>query len=94
MAKMLKRIAPVGIGLLLIILIAVTISLVKSANDRTPAINNADEVYVSYDNGKYEVTYEKLYTLMKNQYGLTNLINMVDEKLFADEVAKVDVNSE
>ena len=94
MAKMLKRIAPVGIGLLLIILIAVTISLVKTANDRTPAINNADDVYVSYDNGKYEVTYEKLYTLMKNQYGLTNLINMVDEKLFADEVAKVDVNSE
>ena len=94
MAKMLKRIAPVGIGLLLIILIAVTISLVKTANDRTPAINNANDVYVSYDNGKYEVTYEKLYTLMKNQYGLTNLINMVDEKLFADEVAKVDVNSE
>ena len=44
MAKMLKRIAPVGIGLLLIILIAVTISLVKTANDRTPAVNNANDL--------------------------------------------------
>ena len=49
MLKLLKRIAPVGVGILLILLITVTVSLVKNANDRTPAINNADDVYVSYD---------------------------------------------
>lgn len=92
MLKLLKRIAPVGVGILLILLITVTVSLVKNANDRTPAINNADDVYVSYD--KLEVTNEKLYTLMKNQYGLTELINLIDAELFKDEVEKVDANDE
>lgn len=92
MLKLLKRIAPVGVGILLILLITVTVSLVKNANDRTPAVNNANDVYASY--GDLTVTNEKLYTLMKNQYGLTDLINLVDGELFKDEVEKVDVNSE
>ena len=92
MLKLLKRIAPVGVGILLILLITVTVSLVKNANDRTPAINNANEVYVSY--GDLKVTNEKLYTLMKNQYGLTNIINLIDEELFKDEVEKIDENDE
>ena len=92
MLKLLKRIAPVGVGILLILVITVTVSLVKSSNDRTPAINNANDVYASY--GDLKITNEKLYTLMKNQYGLTDLINLVDGELFKDEVEKVDVNSE
>ena len=92
MLKLLKRIAPVGVGILLILVITVTVSLVKSSNDRTPAINNANDVYASY--GDLTITNEKLYTLMKNQYGLTDLINLVDGELFKDEVEKVDVNSE
>lgn len=92
MLKLLKRIAPVGVGILLILLITVTVSLVKNANDRTPAINNADDVYASY--GDLTITNEKLYTLMKNQYGLTDLINLVDSELFKDEVEKIDVNSD
>lgn len=92
MLKLLKRIAPVGVGILLILLITVTISLVKNANDRTPAINNADGVYASY--GDLTITNEKLYTLMKNQYGLADILNLVDGELFKDEVEKVDVNDE
>ena len=68
MLKLLKRIAPVGVGILLVLVITVTVSLVKSSNDRTPAINNANDVYASY--GDLKITNEKLYTLMKNQYGL------------------------
>ena len=92
MLKLLKRIAPVGVGILLILLITVTVSLVKNANDRTPAINNADGVYASY--GDLTITNEKLYTLMKNQYGLADILNLVDGELFKDEVEKVDVNDE
>ena len=92
MLKLLKRIAPVGVGILLILLITVTVSLVKNANDRTPAVNNANDVYVSY--GDLKVTNEKLYTLMKNQYGLTDIINLVDAELFKDEVEKIDLNDE
>ena len=92
MLKLLKRIAPVGVGILLILLITVTVSLVKNANNRTPAINNADGVYASY--GDLTITNEKLYTLMKNQYGLADILNLVDGELFKDEVEKVDVNDE
>lgn len=92
MLKLLKRIAPVGVGVLLILLITLTVSLVKNANDRTPAINNADSAYASY--GDLTITNEKLYTLMKNQYGLADLLNLIDGELFKDEVEKVDVNDE
>ena len=92
MLKLLKRIAPVGVGILLILLITVTVSLVKNANDRTPAINNADGVYASY--GDLTITNEKLYTLMKNQYGLADVLNLIDGELFKDEVEKIDVNDE
>ena len=92
MLKLLKRIAPVGIGILLIILITVTVSLVKNANDRTPAINNADEVYASY--GDLTITNEKLYTLMKNQYGLTDVLNLIDGELFKDEVESIKLDDE
>lgn len=92
MLKLLKRIAPVGVGVLLILLITLTVSLVKNANDRTPAINNADGAYASY--GDLTITNEKLYTLMKNQYGLADLLNLIDGELFKDEVEKVDVNDE
>ncbi len=88
----LKKILPVGVGLLLIILITIGVSVVKKANDRTPSFDNADKVYVSYD--KYDVTYDHLYTLMKNQYGVTELLNMIDEQLYAEEISKVDVSSE
>ncbi len=88
----LKKILPVGIGLLLIILITVTVSVVNKATDRTPSFDNADKVYVSYD--KYNITYDNLYTLMKNKYGVTELLNMIDEQLYAEEISKVDVTSE
>lgn len=89
---MLKKILPVGCGLVLILLIAVTVSVVKKATNKTPAISNANTVYVSY--GDLNVTNDRLYTTMKNKYGVTELLNMVDEQLFKDEVAKVDVTNE
>lgn len=82
---MFKKILPVGIGLLLIVLITVTVSLVKSTTNRTPSIKNADEVYASY--GDYQITNDRLYTMMKNQYGLQELLNEIDKGLFKDEIA-------
>lgn len=87
----LKKILPVGIGLVLIILITVTVTFVNKATDRTPSFDNSDKVYVSYD--KYKVTYDNLYTLMKNQYGVTELLNMIDEQLYAEEISKVNTSS-
>ncbi len=92
---MLKKILPVGIGIVLILLITLTISLIKKGNDRLPTVDNADEVYASY--GDYDITYDKLYTTMKNSYasnmnncyGLTELINLVDSKIYKTEVENI-----
>ncbi len=89
---MFKKILPVGIAVILIVVIAVTVSLVKKANDRTPTLSNADQTYASY--GDLNLTYDRLYTYMKNNYGVNELLDMVDEKLYADELSKLDVNSE
>lgn len=88
---MFKKLLPVGIGLVLIILIAVVVSVIDNVNSRTPSFDKADDVYVSYKN--YDITYDNLYTLMKNQYGATELLNLVDEQLYKEEIAKVDVES-
>ena len=90
MLKLLKRIAPVGIAIVLVFLITITVTLIQDANDRTPEVSNSDKVYVSYKD--LTVTNEKIYNLMKNQYGLAELLNMVDEKLFEKEVNALDVN--
>lgn len=89
---MLKKLLPVGVGLILIILITATVSIVDKATDRTPSFDKADNVYVSYKD--LDVTYDHLYTLMKNQYGAAELLNMIDEKIYASEIEKVDVNSD
>ena len=90
MLKLLKRIAPVGIAIVLVFLITITVTLIQDANDRTPEVSNSDKVYVSYKD--LTVTNEKIYNLMKNQYGLAELLNMVDGKLFEKEVNALDVN--
>ena len=89
---MFKKILPVAIGLVLILLIAGGVSLVKKSNDRTPSFKEANSVYVNY--GDFKITNDHLYTLMKKDYGVTELLNMVDEVLYAKEVADVDTSSE
>ncbi len=89
---MLKKILPVGIGIVLIVLIALTVTLIKKGNNRTPSITDADKTYVSYEN--LNVTYDRVYNYMKNGYGTAELLTMVDEKLYEAEMAAIDVNSE
>ena len=76
---MFKKILPVAIGLVLILLIAGGVSLVKKSNDRTPSFKEANSVYVNY--GDFKITNDHLYTLMKKDYGVTELLNMVDVKM-------------
>lgn len=88
---MLKKMLPVAVGLVLILLIAITVSGVKKATNRTPAVDDATKVYAKY--GDYEITKDRIYTLMKNNYGVSETLNWVDEQLYADEISAIDVTS-
>ena len=87
---MLKKILPVGVGIILIVLIAVVASAIKSGNSKAPTFKEANEIYASYDN--YNITYDRLYNAMKNSYGLNELINLVDTDIFDSEVKANESN--
>lgn len=82
-----KRIAPVAIAFVLIVLIAVIVVSVKSCSNKTPKVKNADEVYLTL--GDMEITNDRLYTYLKQNYGTAELIRLVDEKIYADELVEV-----
>lgn len=89
---MLKKMLPVGLGLILVALITLTVTLVKNGNNKTPSFSGADDTYLTL--GDLKVTNEKLYTYMKKTYGVTELLNMVDEQLYAEDIKKVDTSSD
>lgn len=88
---MFKKILPVGIGLVLVVIITLTVSIVRKANDKTPTIKDADKTYVSY--GDYNITNDRLYTLMKNEYGLQDLLNTIDKGIYKTELEKFEQDS-
>lgn len=83
----LKRIAPVAISLVLIVLIALIVMSARGCSNQTPRIKDADKVYVKL--GNMEITNDRLYTYMKQNYGVAELLRLVDEKLYATETANV-----
>ena len=82
-----KRITPVAIAIVLIAIIALIVSSVKSCSNRKPTIENSDDVYLEL--GDLKITNDRLYTYMKQNYGTSELLRLVDEKLYAEEMAKV-----
>lgn len=84
----LKRIAPIAITLVLIVLIAIVITSVKGCSNKTPTIDNAEDTYLEL--GDLKITNDRLYTYLKQEYGLAELNRLVDEYLYAEDIAKVD----
>lgn len=69
-------------------LIIVLLALCK----RIPKTKNGEEVLASVDG--LTVTSDKLYQDLKNQYGTTNVINMIDEYIANDYVKKLTKDDE
>ncbi len=90
--KIFKKLLPVIIGLSLVILIGITIVIVNVANGRTPKVTNGDETYLHF--GNLNVTKQDLYDALKKDYGVSELVRLVDLYLYKDEYNKVDVNSQ
>lgn len=83
----LKRVAPVAIAFVLIVLIAVISVSAKGCSNKTPKLKEADKVYLTL--GDMSITNDRLYTYMKQNYGTAELVRLVDEKIYAEELEKV-----
>ena len=90
--SLLLSIIPVAAALVLIFVIAGVITLVTRANDKKPSIKDGNDIYFTY--GDLKVTKNDLYANMKIEYGAAELIRLVDEKLYAKEIAKIDADEE
>lgn len=82
----LKKVLPVAIVILLIILVSVIFVSVKNSAPN-PEISDKDSAYLTI--GNYKITKERLYTYLRKNYGVTELAKLVDEKILADEVSTV-----
>lgn len=85
-----KRMLPVLITLVLVVGIALTVVSVNSCSNKTPKISNSDDVYLKV--GDLEITNERLYTYLKqtDSYGVSELLRLVDLKLYEEEMNNVD----
>ena len=82
-----KRTIPVAIALLLIAVIAIIVMSVKNCGNKTPQLKNSDEAYIEI--GDLKVSKERLYTYMKQQYGMSELLRLIDNQLYAKDVEAV-----
>lgn len=82
-----KRTIPVAIALLLIAVIAIIVMSVKNCGNKTPQLKNSDEIYIEM--GDLKVSKERLYTYMKQQYGMSELLRLVDNQLYAKDMEAV-----
>lgn len=89
-----KRTLPVAIALVLIVIIAIIVVSAQSCNNKTPELSDADDTFivVKGTNGANDLTISKdrLYTYMKQQYGVSELMRLVDNKLYEKEMENVD----
>ena len=76
----------------IIIAILAIIIVLLALCKRIPKTKNGEEVLASVDG--LTVTSDKLYQDLKNQYGSTNVINMIDEYIANDYVKKITKDDE
>ena len=87
--KLFKTAFPVILGLVLIVLVTLTVTIV-SRPDFNANVTNPNGAYVKLDG--YAITNEKLYLNMRYNYGITEMLSYVDKILLKDE--KVDRTSD
>ena len=85
--KIFKKLLPVAIGIGVIIVAAVVIVIVSVATNKTPVLSNGDENYLQYD--KLTVTKQDLYESLKKDYGVSELVRLIDTYLYQNEIKDV-----
>lgn len=85
--KIFKKLLPVAVGLGVIILIAVIIVVVSVATNKTPVLANGDDSYLQY--GDLNVTKQDLYEALKKDYGVSELVRLIDTYLYQEQIKNV-----
>ncbi len=85
--KIFKKLLPVAISLAVIIVAAVVIVVISVATNKTPVLANGDESYMQY--GDINVTKQDLYEALKKDYGVSELVRLIDTYLYQEEIKNV-----
>lgn len=83
--KILVRVLPVMAALIVVILVAVLIS-VFTRDPKLPTIKNPKAPYI--ENDVFDITRGSVYQNLKDNYGLTTIINKVDKEILSTEKNK------
>lgn len=90
-----KKVFPVVLAILLIVVISAIATSVKSGSKHTPQILNPDGAYITVKeeiNGKeytYEISNQTMYEELKSGIGLSTIITKANKEVLADEMAKI-----
>ncbi len=92
MKSVLKKVAPVTLVLILILIITGIASCISKSKEKTLAVTGGNENYISLSEtlgGKtftYSVSKEDLYEKLKSQIGLSSLVTMFNKELLKQEI--------
>lgn len=82
-----KVVLPVLIGLVVVLAATVVIAIVSTPK-KSAKVDNPNDTFVTI--GDYKVTNQKMYEVLKSQYGINKAVEMIDTALLAD----VEVSAE
>ena len=76
-----KVVLPVLIGLVVVLAATVVIAIVSSPK-KSAKVENPNDTFVTI--GDYKITNQKMYEVLKSQYGINKAVEMIDSALLAD----------
>ena len=86
-----KVVLPVLIGLVVVLAATVVIAIVSSPK-KSAKVENPNDTFVTI--GDYKITNQKMYEVLKSQYGINKAVEMIDEALLADVVVTAEQRKE
>ena len=79
----LKVVLPVLIGLVVVLAVTIVIAIV-STPQKSAKVENANETFVTI--GDHKITNQKMYEVLKSQYGINKAVEIIDSELLKDVV--------
>ncbi len=83
----LKVVLPVLIGLVVVLAVTIVIAIV-STPQKSAKVENANETFVTI--GDHKITNQKMYEVLKSQYGINKAVEIIDSELLKDVVVSAE----
>ena len=87
----LKIVLPVLIGLLVVLVATIVIAIVSTPKT-SAKVENPNGTFVTI--GDYEVTNQKMYEVLRSQYGVNKVAELIDSELLKDVVVSEEERTE